>query len=115
MIYAAVLDMDLPFRKVGMAHLVCGLMDKSKENVLKLIDSLSDTDLHTVFKRAAGKGVGIELNADDMKFKDEEKSIILRPFEIAKKDGCKFYLGSDAHHPKELTEAESAFERAVNL
>lgn len=113
--FNAVLDMDLPFHKVGMAHLVCGLMDQSRENVLKIVGLLSDTDLQKVFKRAADKGVGIELNADDMKFKDEEKSVILRPFEIAKKEGCKFYLGSDAHHPKNLNEAKVVFERAVNL
>lgn len=110
-----VLDMDLPFHKIGIAHLVCGLMDPVRENVLKLINLLSDSDLEKVFKRAADKGVGIELNSDDMKFKDEEKSIILRPFEIAKKEGCKFYCGSDAHHPKSLNEAKVIFERAIDL
>ncbi len=113
--FNGVLDMDLPFHKVGIAHLVCGLMDPVRENVLKLINLLSDSDLEKVFKRAADKGVGIEINSGDMKFKDEEKSIILRPFEIAKKEGCKFYCSSDAHHPKELNEVKAIFERAIDL
>ena len=113
--FNGVLDMDLPFHKVGIAHLACGLMDPVRENVLKLINLLSDSDLEKVFKRAADKGVGIELNSGDMKFKDEEKSIILRPFEIAKKEGCKFYYSSDAHHPKELNEVKAIFERAIDL
>lgn len=113
--FNGVLDMDLPFHKVGIAHLACGLMDPVRENVLKLINLLSDSDLEKVFKRAADKGVGIELNSGDMKFKDEEKSIILRPFEIAKKEGCKFYCSSDAHHPKELNEVKAIFERAIDL
>lgn len=58
--------------------------------------------------------MGIELNSDDMKFEDEESDIILKPYRIAKKCGCKFYTGSDAHHPKGLNDAKEIFERAID-
>lgn len=111
----AVLNMDLPFHKVGLAHLTCSLIDSSREVVLKTINALSDAELECVFKEAAKKGVGIELNSDDMSFADEEKSTILRPYQIAKNAGCKFYLASDAHHPHNLINAIPIFERAINL
>lgn len=58
-------------------------------------------------------GVGIELNAGDMRIVDEET--VLRIYKTAKKCGCKFYLGSDAHHPKNFDNAKQIFERAVTL
>lgn len=110
-----VLDTDLPFHKIGIAHLTCGLIDPSRENFLKTIDGIPENDLKSVFLRAAEKGVGIELNAADMSFKDSEADTVLRVYRAAKKAGCKFYLGSDAHHPNELCQAKGIFERAVSL
>ena len=34
--------------------------------------------------------------------------------EYAKKCGCKFYLGSDAHHPDALYEAIPKFQRGID-
>ena len=48
-----------------------------------------------------------------MSFSDDEKDIILKPFKIAKECGCKFYFGSDAHHPERLSESIEKFQRAV--
>lgn len=111
----ALLDMDLPFHKIGIAHLTCGLIDSSREKFLETIDSLDSSALKTVFARAAEKGVGIELNSDDMNFKDNEKTTVLRPYQIAKETGCKFYCGSDAHHPSTLDTAKVIFERAIDF
>ncbi len=110
-----VLEMDLPFHKIGIAHLTCGLIDSSRENFLKTIDGISEQELEDVFLKAAEKGVGIELNSDDMSFKDSETDTVLRIYRTAKNVGCKFYLGSDAHHPDSLCRAKEIFERAVNL
>ena len=38
----------------------------------------------------------------DMKFDEKDTDAVLRMFRIAKNAGCKFYLGSDAHHPDHL-------------
>lgn len=110
-----VLEMDLPFHKIGFAHLTCGLIDSSREKFLKTIDSIPEQELENVFLKAAEKGVGIELNADDMSFKESEGDTILRIYRTAKNAGCKFYLGSDAHHPDSLCSAKEIFERAVTL
>lgn len=110
-----VLDMDLPFRKIGLAHLTCPLIDRSRENYLKTIDCIPETDLKNVFAVAAAKGVGIELNSSDMSFNESEADTVLRVYRAARDAGCKFYLGSDAHHPDELCKAKGIFERAVNL
>ena len=111
----ALLDMDLPFRKIGLAHLTCRLIDSSYEKYLETIALLSDDDLEKIFARAAQKGAGIELNLGDMSFEEKYAPIILRPYKIAKRMGCKFYMGSDAHHPEEFDRAKRVFERAVDL
>lgn len=109
------LNMDLPFHKIGIAHLACKLIDNSaRENYLKALELIPTDDMKRLFKKAATLGVGIELNGSDMAFKDEEADIVLRMFRIAKEEGCKFYLGSDAHHPATLEKAPKIFERAID-
>jgi histidinol phosphatase-like PHP family hydrolase len=110
------LAMDLPFHKIGIAHLTCSLIvPGDREGYLKLLDMLPEGDLVRLFTRAAEVGVGIELNSYDMKFADNEADTVLRMYRIAKHCGCKFYCGSDAHHPEGLDEAKAAFERAIDL
>lgn len=110
----AVLSMDLPFHKVGIAHLTCNHMSngKGRVNVLKYIP---DDNLHDLFAKASKLGVGIELNFGDMRFSDEEADIVLRPFRIAKEHGCKFYCGSDSHRFPDGKEFCKVFERAIDL
>ena len=36
------------------------------------------------------------------------------PYRIARSQGCRFYLGSDAHHPAELQSAQARFEAMLN-
>ena len=112
----AVLHMDLPYHKVGIAHLTCGLTaHKTREEFLEVFRLIPQQELERLFTRAAELGAGIELNADDMKFADEETETIMRVYRTAKACGCKFYLGSDAHHPANFEIAIKAFERAINL
>lgn len=117
--FNAVLDMNLPFHKIGIAHLACSLIEKSHDKYVEVLKNIPEQGMKTVFKKAAEKGVGIELNAGDViyvfeKFNKEEIDIIMRPFRIAKDVGCKFYCGSDAHHPTELKNAKNLFERGVD-
>jgi len=112
----ALLGMDLPFRKIGVAHLACGLMNNvSREEYLHTLELIPTADMERLFRRAAEVGVGIELNMSDMSFSDGEAETVLRMFRVAKSCGCKFYCGTDAHHPKEFADAASVFERAVTL
>ncbi len=110
-----ILSLDLPFHKIGIAHLACISIAPKREDYLKALSLIPDTELERLLTKAAKLGVGIELNSCDMEFADDEADIVLRPFRIAKKCGCKFYCGSDAHHPDRLEKAKKLFERAIDL
>ena len=111
----AVLNMPLPFHKVGIAHLTCGLMAPTREEYLELLNLIPDGEMRKLFTRAATLGVGIELNSSDMNFADSETDVVLRIYRVAKECGCKFYLGSDAYHPKSLHNSTAILEKAVDL
>ena len=112
----ALLHKSLPFGKIGLAHLVCGLIkSESREEYLNVLSLIPDAEMERLFTMAAELGCGIELNQSDMSFGDDEADVVLRPFRIAKSCGCKFYLGSDAHHPTEFKKSKGVFERAVTL
>ena len=112
----AVLDMPLPFGKIGIAHLACPLICRtSREMYLETLRRIPEADLQHLFLKAAACGCGIELNQSDMSFAEEEADTVLRMFRIAKACGCKFYLGSDAHHPSEFANTKAIFARAVEL
>ncbi len=113
--FDAVLEMELPFHKIGMAHLTCSLIAPSREEYLEVLSLIPADEMKRLFTKAAKLGVGIELNSYDMNFAEEETDVVLRPYRIAKECGCKFYLGSDAHHPDALDGAKAVFERAVDL
>lgn len=114
--FDAVLETDLPFKKVGIAHLACGLIYmKNREGYLRVLDLIPTKDMQRLFSKACKLGVGIELNYDDIKCKDEELPTVFRMFHIAKECGCKFYLASDAHSLKAFEGVDEVFARAVNI
>lgn len=109
----ALLKMDLPWHKIGIAHLTCGHILKGK--TAEVISLLKNEDLYSVFSDCAKKGIGIELNMKSIFTSEEEKEILLRPYFIAKDCGCKFYLGSDSHKTSALKGAKENFENIVTL
>ena len=112
----ALLNMDLPFHKIGIAHLACNLIfSGSREKYIETLNLLPEDELKKLFTKAAKLGCGIELNYSDMSFGDEEADDVLRMFRIAKDCGCKFYFGSDAHHPSGFEKTKVVFERAIDL
>jgi histidinol phosphatase-like PHP family hydrolase len=82
---------------------------------LQTLDAIPADDLFRLFKRAAQVGCGIELNLSDMDFADHEQEKVMRMFHIAKECGCKFYLGSDAHHPDKWDKFVPLYSRAVDI
>lgn len=111
----AVLAMDLPFHKIGIAHPVCRLIAPTREMYLEALRLLPEEEIERLFTKAAQLGCGIELNAGDFGFPEEETGTVLRPMRIAKRCGCKFYCGSDAHKPDRFASVIPRFERAVDL
>jgi len=103
----AVLNMKLPFEKVGIVHPLCESLD--------IIGLVSNEDMERLFTKAAQLGCGIELNQDDVVLFDSAADSYLRPFRIAKACGCKFFLGSDAHSPARWQYIRGVFERAIDL
>ena len=110
----ALLSKPLPFHKIGIAHLACSLIAPKRDEYLATLELLPEAELRKSFIRAAELGVGIEINSSDMSFAESEAETVLRIFEVAKFCGCKFYMGSDAHHPAALLGAKAKFERAID-
>ena len=112
--FDSVLSADLPFHKVGIAHLTCTLIAPTREMFLETLALLPEEEMYRLFRKAAELGVGIELNFSFNNYTDEEWELNLRPYKIAKACGCKFYLGSDAHTVGGLNGAIKKFERMVD-
>lgn len=95
--------LDLPWKKIGIAHLVSGLVftQGSQELVYELVD---ERRFRCCMKAFARKGAGIEINTASFgPAWREHREARLRMFRFAKEEGCKFYLASDAHHPGDLS------------
>ena len=112
----ALLDMDLPFHKIGLAHLACPLIGGGdKKLYAETMAALSNETLRKSFSKIAKKGAGVEINGGDFAFNYGAEDDVIRMFRIAKEEGCKFYLGTDAHNPKSFDGAKEIFEKAVEL
>lgn len=114
--FDVVLNSDMPFNKVGLAHLATPhIYRKDRKTYLKILEALPLSELRRLFLRATQLGVGIELNGSMLSFPYEEKDIVLRMFKVAKECGCKFYLGSDAHKLNNFTHMNTVFNRTIDL
>ena len=112
----ALLSMHLPFHKIGIPHLACqAFVGNSRADYLATLNRIPSEVMEKLFRKAAALGVGIELNSFDLCFSDAEADTVLRMFRIAKGEGCKFYLGSDAHHPDDFNRTRELFERTIDL
>lgn len=101
----ALLGLSLPWEKVGIAHLNCSLMFRNGDMGATL-RAVPEDRFRAAMRRYAALGAGIELNlscfAGNLKRPDISRDDDLRLFRMAKEEGCRFYLASDAHHPAEL-------------
>ena len=114
----AVLSMDIPFEKVGIAHLTCRLIAKGDwDRHIRVLDMIPSDTFRRLFSRMAEKGCGFELNFPVFSYSEEQLERILRPYRIAKACGCRFYFGSDIHHPQALENGgvRKNFERIAEL
>lgn len=111
-----VLDMDLPFHKVGIAHLTCSLLAPGEwQDHLTVLDMISDEEFTRLFTKAAKVGVGIELNFPATNYSEEDLPRALRPYKIAKACGCKFYVGSDSHRVDEQEKGFANLQAMVDV
>lgn len=113
--FEAILSMDLPFHKIGIAHLACTLLSPARdvEQHKFILRTLPEERMRRIFTDAAKKGLGIELNIELANKDEEHVDLMFRPFRIAAECGCRFYLGSDAHTPDRFDEAPADFRTMV--
>lgn len=108
-------SLDLPFEKCGLAHFTTGLVCKADPvGVFRLF---TDEDYESIFGKVAELGMGVELNFYGdwyARTSEEDREELLRPYRIAKRMGCKFYLGSDAHIVEEVIGRRAYFEEVVD-
>lgn len=102
---------DLPFHKIGIAHLTSGHILKNQ--TAETLSLIPDSTMYLLFGECSRRGVGIELNVKTINMNESEKEIFLRPYVIAKECGCKFYLGSDSHKASALANAKENFEDVI--
>ena len=112
--FEKLLSEDLPFHKIGIAHLTCYLIAKkpSYATHVELLDLIPDSTFYDLFRETAKLGAGVELNFPLSSYGEEQRERVLRPYRIALDCGCRFYFGSDAHHPDALDRAPANF-RAI--
>lgn len=94
------LDYDLPWHKIGLAHLTGPKLGGGDPDahceVLRLVQG---DRLTALFKKAAKLGVGIELNTATFGFGNPaEQEAVTAFYAHAKECGCKLFFGSDAHN-----------------
>lgn len=111
-----ILDMELPFDKIGIAHFTDSLTAAEGEHDhIDVISMMPTDELTDIFGRMAHLGIGIELNFDPDGYSGADLEEILRPYKIASECGCKFYLGSDAHTVGDSGVRLGKFEKAIEL
>ncbi len=110
-----VLCSDLPFGKVGLAHPTCSLMARDLAQCNEMLEKMDKKVLRELYTRAQKKNLGIEINESTLNMTAERKALYIEHMTIAKECGCKFYLGSDAHHPAGLDGAMNEFASSVDI
>ena len=79
-----------------------------------MLDMISDGTFQSIFARASAVGVGIELNFPLHLYEACDVERVLRPYRIAKAEGCKFYLGGDAHKASSLEALPIKFKSIID-
>ena len=110
---------DLPFHKVGFAHATTNLIapvgEDGKRNSARVLEKIPDSELYEAFRAIAQVGAGVEINFNPNLYDEKDLSIVLRTYFIAKECGCKFYLGSDAHHPADFEKVGTTLPKIIGL
>lgn len=114
-LYAFLNNDSLPFKKMGIAHVTCPFLGGAdSSNHIKILKTIPDETFIDIFNKARERGCGIELNVPVTSYNDEELDVVMRPLVIAKKCGCKFYLGGDSHHPADEESCLIKFQKMID-
>ena len=106
-------DDTIPFEKTGLAHITCSLA--CTKEPIRVFELFSDAEYRDIFTKVARRGMGVELNFNSYGYNGKDLQEILRPYRIAKSVGCKFYCGSDAHHPENFRGSHRNLTHIIDL
>jgi len=95
------LQLSLPWEKIGIAHLSADTM-YDEGSIADVLDAMDSKILIEIFSKLARLGAGVELNAGAFKEWESRRESFVRVYDIAAKAGCRFYLASDAHFQENL-------------
>ena len=114
--FAALLESDLPLKKVGIAHLTCSLIANMYPNAHRdVLNLISDNEFYTLFKGVKDTGCAVELNGGSFYNETDLSDEIMRPYFLARDCGCKFYVGNDAHILSTFKDFKPFAQKAVEL
>ena len=120
-------ELDLPWKKVGLAHLNGILTFLNGElahgyPVYDVYSEMPEKRLRPVFNKLGRLGAGIELNAhcynEDVPEKKQwknNKDTVLKLMRIAKEEKCKFYCGSDGHTTDDFSRGVGRIREAADV
>lgn len=111
-----ILNWRTDLKKAGIAHPVTGHASPGIP-FNELFAKIDRGALKEAFCELSHRGAGVEINGKDFNFKNKSPAgakAVLDFYGILRECGCRFYLGSDAHHPDALDCAYELFENAVN-
>ena len=107
--------MDLPWHKVGIAHMTCSLIFTAGDQY-KVYELVDEKRFRSAMRAFARLGAGIELNlscfAPEWR---EHEDAMLRLYRLAGEEGCRFYLASDAHHPEGMNVVPERAPEVIEL
>ena len=110
------LHLNVPYHKVGLAHITCPLIMPENDQYVKVLNCVTDATFAELFSGCAEKGCGVEINLPLRQLTDEAiRESCLRPYRIAREQGCKFYVGSDSHHPNGFDGVCDKFRLAAEI
>ena len=109
--FEELLELDLPWQKIGLAHLNS---TKHLKEFPYTMTQLNEDRLREVFRRVSEYGAGVELNAAFFSEVWQENGS-LRLFQIAKEENCKFYCASDAHTRDGLKRISERLGKAAEM
>ena len=111
-LHALLNDDSIPFEKSGLAHFTCCLACTAEP--IRVFSIITDAEYRDIFSKVAKRGMGVELNFNPFTLSESDLRELLRPYQIAKQVGCKFYCGSDAHHPETFRDSHRALSFLID-
>jgi histidinol phosphatase-like PHP family hydrolase len=109
--YQELLEVDLPWSRVGLAHVINCCVDELQTEFLR---NILKRPLKDLFSRTADMGISIEINASSL-FEGEAARMNREIYKLMKECGCSFTAGSDAHSQEKLKVINGAFEFAETI